>query len=200
MTDASTLGRQGDISDDKFFKKRNDSDATQFSLLYPRIPAHGMRLLTILNGSLDSTVAWATGWILFEILVLVGIIFLGITSFKLTSDQMRSEAGRFFFTVLCEPDAYPPGTRRSDIPSHIKSPYRGSPAVLCIGHRRVFSTGPRTAICQHLSPSQLICRAFVDIQAAPFGRYAAQTALAVSMSFVEFLSSIAKLRLKSITV
>lgn len=29
-----------DFIDDRFFKKLNDSDATQFSLLYPKVPAH----------------------------------------------------------------------------------------------------------------------------------------------------------------
>jgi hypothetical protein len=31
----------GDVADDRFFHKTNDSDATQFALLYPRIGAHG---------------------------------------------------------------------------------------------------------------------------------------------------------------
>jgi len=30
----------GDVADDRFFNKLNGSDATQFSLLYPRIGAH----------------------------------------------------------------------------------------------------------------------------------------------------------------
>jgi hypothetical protein len=38
ITDKNTLG---DVADDRFFHKSNDSDATQFSLLYPRIAAHG---------------------------------------------------------------------------------------------------------------------------------------------------------------
>ncbi|KAG8749616.1 hypothetical protein FRC12_013336 [Ceratobasidium sp. 428] len=29
-----------DFTDDRFFKKTNDSDATQFSLLYPKVPPH----------------------------------------------------------------------------------------------------------------------------------------------------------------
>jgi hypothetical protein len=31
----------GDIADDKYFRKVNDSDATQFGLMFPSIPAHG---------------------------------------------------------------------------------------------------------------------------------------------------------------
>ncbi|KAI0954933.1 hypothetical protein AcW1_006677 [Taiwanofungus camphoratus] len=30
-----------DIADDKYFRKQNDSDATQFAMLFPRIGAHG---------------------------------------------------------------------------------------------------------------------------------------------------------------
>lgn len=32
----------GDVADDRFFHKTNDSDATQFALLFPRIGAHGI--------------------------------------------------------------------------------------------------------------------------------------------------------------
>jgi hypothetical protein len=31
----------GDVTDDRFFHKANDSDAAQFSILYPKIPSHG---------------------------------------------------------------------------------------------------------------------------------------------------------------
>ncbi|TDL23771.1 hypothetical protein BD410DRAFT_787052 [Rickenella mellea] len=65
-----------DIADDKFFRKVNDSDATQFGVLFPRIPAH----------------VWATFWILFEVGVLIGFIFIGIASFKLTPAQMYVQA------------------------------------------------------------------------------------------------------------
>jgi hypothetical protein len=34
----------GDIADDRFFRKANDSDATQFSILFPFLPGHGMLL------------------------------------------------------------------------------------------------------------------------------------------------------------
>ncbi|KAF8582793.1 hypothetical protein K439DRAFT_1413005 [Ramaria rubella] len=63
-----------DITDDKFYKKRNDSDATQFNLVYPQIHAH----------------VWAVIWIFFEILVLVGFLILGITQFKETPGQLQA--------------------------------------------------------------------------------------------------------------
>ncbi|KZT43129.1 hypothetical protein SISSUDRAFT_741838 [Sistotremastrum suecicum HHB10207 ss-3] len=66
-----------DISDEKFFRKANDSDATQFSLLYPRISPH----------------VWAFLWILFEVAVLIGFMFLGIAEFK-----MQAEAATFLPT------------------------------------------------------------------------------------------------------
>ncbi|CDO73276.1 hypothetical protein BN946_scf185008.g38 [Trametes cinnabarina] len=70
-----------DIADDKYFRKANDSDATQWSILYPRIPAH----------------VWATLWIVFEIAVLTGFVLLGIAAFKRTPDQMAAEAGTSLF-------------------------------------------------------------------------------------------------------
>ena len=51
FTDDSYL--TGDIADDKYFRKANDSDATQFALLYPRIGAHST-LFTSLSCPLDS--------------------------------------------------------------------------------------------------------------------------------------------------
>ncbi|KAI0367055.1 hypothetical protein BV20DRAFT_971167 [Pilatotrama ljubarskyi] len=71
-----------DIADDKYFRKANDSDATQWSLLYPRIPAH----------------VWATLWIIFEIAVLTGFVLLGIAAFKRTPDEMYAEAAQFLPT------------------------------------------------------------------------------------------------------
>ncbi|KAF5383521.1 hypothetical protein D9615_003596 [Tricholomella constricta] len=66
-----------DVADDRFFHKTNDSDATQFSLLYPRLGPH----------------VWAAIWIMFEIAVLAGFIVLGIFVFKLTEDEMNAQAG-----------------------------------------------------------------------------------------------------------
>lgn len=71
-----------DISDDKYFRKSNDSDATQFALMFERIPAH----------------VWATFWILFEIAFLIGFVLIGITSFKRTTSQMYNEAVQFLPT------------------------------------------------------------------------------------------------------
>jgi len=71
-----------DIADDKYFRKANDSDATQFGLMYPKIPAH----------------VWATFWILFEIASLIGFVLIGIASFKRTTDQMYAEAAQFLPT------------------------------------------------------------------------------------------------------
>ncbi|KAI0792107.1 peptidase M50B-like-domain-containing protein [Abortiporus biennis] len=71
-----------DIADDKYFRKANDSDATQFSLLYPKIGAH----------------IWAFIWILFELAVLAGFILLGISCFKKTKEEMYAEAAQFLPT------------------------------------------------------------------------------------------------------
>ncbi|KZT10074.1 uncharacterized protein LAESUDRAFT_694683 [Laetiporus sulphureus 93-53] len=66
-----------DVADDKYFRKQNDSDATQFAIMYPVLPAH----------------IWATVWILFEIGILVSFVLLGIVAFKRTNAQMYAEAG-----------------------------------------------------------------------------------------------------------
>ncbi|KAL1941136.1 hypothetical protein VTO73DRAFT_7348 [Trametes versicolor] len=71
-----------DIADDKYFRKANDSDATQWGILYPRIPAH----------------VWATLWIMFEIAVLTGFVLLGIAAFKRTPQEMYTEAAQFLPT------------------------------------------------------------------------------------------------------
>jgi len=65
-----------DFIDDRFFKKSNDSDATQFSLLYPRVPAH----------------YWALLWITFSIGMFITFILLGIMLFKRTPGDMYLEA------------------------------------------------------------------------------------------------------------
>ncbi|CAE6481967.1 unnamed protein product [Rhizoctonia solani] len=71
-----------DFTDDRFFKKLNDSDATQFSLLYPKVPAH----------------YWATGWLIFSSLTFIGMLLLGIAVFKRTPDEMAEEAAIFLPT------------------------------------------------------------------------------------------------------
>ena len=72
----------GDIADDKYFHKANDSDATQWSIMYPKTRAH----------------VWAIIWIVFEIAVLIGFVFLGIAAFKRTPDEMYAEAAQFLPT------------------------------------------------------------------------------------------------------
>ena len=42
---------QGDIADDKYFRKVNDSDATQFGIMFPSIPAHGELELSPSSGN-----------------------------------------------------------------------------------------------------------------------------------------------------
>ncbi|KZP16643.1 hypothetical protein FIBSPDRAFT_957884 [Athelia psychrophila] len=71
-----------DVADDRFFRKPNTSDCTQFSLMFPRISMH----------------VWALFWILFQIGMLIGFVLIGIASFKLTSDQMDYQAALFLPT------------------------------------------------------------------------------------------------------
>jgi len=71
-----------DVADDRFFHKTNDSDATQFALLYPRIGAH----------------VWATFWITFQLASLAGFAVLGIFAFKMTPDEMDLQAASFLPT------------------------------------------------------------------------------------------------------
>lgn len=71
-----------DVADDRFFNKNNDSDATQFSLLFPRIGPH----------------IWAILWILFEAAMLVAFVFIGIVGLKRTSEEMAAEAAKFLPT------------------------------------------------------------------------------------------------------
>ncbi|KAF8159685.1 peptidase M50B-like-domain-containing protein [Crassisporium funariophilum] len=71
-----------DVADDRFFHKTNDSDATQFSILYPRIGAH----------------VWATFWIIFQVASLAGFAVLGIYAFKLTKEEMDAQAASFLPT------------------------------------------------------------------------------------------------------
>ncbi|KAF8318803.1 hypothetical protein DL93DRAFT_2164971 [Clavulina sp. PMI_390] len=71
-----------DYLDDAYFKKANDSDCTQYSLLYPKTkPNH-----------------WALVWVTFEIIIFIGFILLGIAELKRTEDQMYSEAASFLPT------------------------------------------------------------------------------------------------------
>ncbi|EJF64240.1 peptidase M50B-like-domain-containing protein [Dichomitus squalens] len=71
-----------DIADDKYFRKANDSDATQWSIMYPKTRAH----------------VWAIFWIAFEVAVIIGFVLLGIAAFKRTPDEMAAEAAQFLPT------------------------------------------------------------------------------------------------------
>ncbi|KAG8687875.1 hypothetical protein FRC09_013222, partial [Ceratobasidium sp. 395] len=71
-----------DFTDDRFFKKTNDSDATQFSLLYPKVPPH----------------YWATGWFALSALTFIAMMLVGIAVFKRTPAEMHAEAARFLPT------------------------------------------------------------------------------------------------------
>ncbi|KAG2136135.1 peptidase M50B-like-domain-containing protein [Suillus cothurnatus] len=66
LTILLTLFYEGDLTDDKFFRKANDSDCTQFNLMFPRISAH----------------VWACFWIMFQTGVCISFLFIGIVSFK----------------------------------------------------------------------------------------------------------------------
>ncbi|EPT01312.1 hypothetical protein FOMPIDRAFT_1049021 [Fomitopsis schrenkii] len=81
-----------DIADDMYFRKSNDSDATQFARLFPRVPAHA----DVRRSS--PYAAWAALWIAFELGVLVGFMLLGIVAFKRTDAQMYQEAAEFLPT------------------------------------------------------------------------------------------------------
>ena len=75
----------GDVADDRFFHKTNDSDATQFSLLYPAIGPHGIFILFISANAQKVEgfgLVWATFWIIFQLVFLAGFATLGIYAFK----------------------------------------------------------------------------------------------------------------------
>ncbi|ESK94900.1 hypothetical protein Moror_14067 [Moniliophthora roreri MCA 2997] len=72
-----------DVADDRFFHKTNDSDATQFAILYPSIGPH----------------IWATFWITFQLGGLVGFSLLGIFVFKRSPEEMYAEAGELAWLI-----------------------------------------------------------------------------------------------------
>ncbi|KAF5388642.1 hypothetical protein D9757_004795 [Collybiopsis confluens] len=64
-----------DVADDRFFHKTNDSDCTQFAILFPRIGAH----------------LWALFWIIFQLGVLAAFVVLGLLAFKVpNADSISS--------------------------------------------------------------------------------------------------------------
>jgi hypothetical protein len=74
-----------DFTDDRFFKKLNDSDATQFSLLYPKVPAHCKSLVRAQSGTAHALqIDWATGWFVLSALVFIAMLLVGIAVFKVS--------------------------------------------------------------------------------------------------------------------
>jgi len=71
-----------DFIDDHYFKKTNDSDASQFALMYPKTKAHW----------------WATGWVIFEVAMFVGFMLVGLVIFHRTQTEMYAEAATFLPT------------------------------------------------------------------------------------------------------
>ena len=73
------------MADDRFFHKTNDSDATQFAILYPRIGAHGKSRDFSHPSDYSVSSVWATIWIIFQLACLAGFAVLGIYAFKVCS-------------------------------------------------------------------------------------------------------------------
>ncbi|KAJ7066745.1 peptidase M50B-like-domain-containing protein [Mycena amicta] len=71
-----------DVADDRFFHKTNDSDATQFALLFPKTSPHH----------------WALFWIVFQLGVLAAFSVLGIMVFKFSDTDMAAQAASFLPT------------------------------------------------------------------------------------------------------
>jgi len=71
-----------DYLDDRYFKKANDSDCTQYTLLYPKTRPH----------------QWALAWIGIDIIFFIGFILLGIATLKRTPSSLYSEAASFLPT------------------------------------------------------------------------------------------------------
>jgi len=71
-----------DFTDDRLFKKTNDSDFTQYALLWDWSQPHH----------------WALAWIIFEIGVFLAFTFAGLILFKDTSSQMATQAAAFLPT------------------------------------------------------------------------------------------------------
>ncbi|KAF7370721.1 hypothetical protein MSAN_00705300 [Mycena sanguinolenta] len=71
-----------DVADDRFFHKSNDSDATQWSILFPSTSPH----------------QWALFWIVFQLGVLASFCVLGIMVFKRSDAEMTAEAASFLPT------------------------------------------------------------------------------------------------------
>jgi hypothetical protein len=100
-----------DVADDRFFRKANDSDATQFGILFPAVPGH----------------VWALLWMLFEVGVLVGFVILGISQFKVRPRACIWVSARAL-TARC------PGA--DDAGSDARAGWALPANIACAGYRR----------------------------------------------------------------
>lgn len=67
----------------------------QRTVRFPIFPSETELCIT---QSVARQIVWAIFWIIFQLAALIGFIFIGIVSFKLTEEQMRTEAGKFITT------------------------------------------------------------------------------------------------------
>ncbi|KAI0322819.1 peptidase M50B-like-domain-containing protein, partial [Amylostereum chailletii] len=134
-----------DVTDEKLFRKPNDSDSTQWSLIYPSIRPH----------------VWTAFWLVFEVAFLIGFVLLGIAVFKRTPAEMRSEAGQTL--VICRPSSfdtelcrYFPSNTVNVIETILRRHTRPTvtinyPAIslshIHVAQHRLSPTPPRSAIC-----------------------------------------------------
>ncbi|KAG9056937.1 hypothetical protein FS842_009140 [Serendipita sp. 407] len=72
----------GDLIDERFKKKQNSSDITQYSLMFPSIPRP----------------VWTVFWSLLTTAALLGFSALGYVKFDLNSDEMYAQAHTFLPT------------------------------------------------------------------------------------------------------
>ncbi len=84
--------------DDYLFKKTNDSDCTQYALLYTKTKPHREQLFALHHTLVNSTypaypIDWAIIWILLEIGIFIMFILIGLIYFKRSTVEMNHEAG-----------------------------------------------------------------------------------------------------------
>ncbi|KAF8329439.1 peptidase M50B-like-domain-containing protein [Cantharellus anzutake] len=71
-----------DYLDDRYFKKANDSDSTQFSEMYPR----------------TKPTFWGFFWITWSVLIYIGFTLVGLASFKGSREDMYANGAKFLPT------------------------------------------------------------------------------------------------------
>ncbi len=109
------------------------------------------------NSMASRRTVWAMFWIVFQLAALVGFIFIGIVSFKLTDEQMRAEAGKFLNNSAVNP-------RAIDIIEHFVfsyfSPNIAQPCVsffLCLSYLlSTFCASLSSCIC-HICHIVVVC-------------------------------------------